>query len=156
MRSHRTLAPNSRKLFLSLYSPLQLSLKPKLTFPSVIYGNAGSTGSISQSLSTLVPNQSYTLTYYMRIMGAISLPTSTCVLTASIGGTVVDTLTISYSNIATYRTSYVQRTASVVATSQTDTLKFAFSCGVSGRSLVDLLLDNISMVGAGNSCGVAP
>ncbi|KAB8296992.1 hypothetical protein EYC80_002394 [Monilinia laxa] len=123
---------------------------------AVIYGNSGSTGSISQSLSTLVPNQSYTLTYYMRIMGAIALPTSTCVLTTSIGGTVVDTLNISYSNIATYRTSYVQRTASVVATSQTDTLKFAFSCGATSRSPVDLLLDNVSMVGAGTSCGVAP
>ncbi|KAI9646047.1 hypothetical protein NHQ30_005485 [Ciborinia camelliae] len=123
---------------------------------AVIYGRSGSSSTMSQSISTFVPGQSYILTYYMRIMGIVLYPTSTCVLTISLGGVTIDTFTITYSNVATYRLSYTQRTATVVATSQMETLQFTYGCSTLNTYPVDLLLDNITMVGAGKTCGMAP
>ncbi|TEY39015.1 hypothetical protein BOTCAL_0472g00090 [Botryotinia calthae] len=50
---------------------------------SFLYGQRSTTATISQQIDTFVPGQSYTLSYYMSVMGIIALPTTSCVLSAS-------------------------------------------------------------------------
>ncbi|KAM0134326.1 hypothetical protein ACHAO1_005721 [Botrytis cinerea] len=121
---------------------------------SVLVGQRSTTATISQQINTFVPGQSYTLSYYMSVMGIISLPTASCVLSASVGGIVVDTLTITYSNIVSYRSGYSQRSVKVIPTTQSAQLQISWQCGSQITVVTDLLLDNISMVGAGQTCGV--
>lgn len=87
-------------------------------------------------------------------MGIISVPTATCALSASVGGIVVDTLTITYTNIASYRSGYSQRSVKVIPTTQSAQLQISWQCSSQITVVTDLLLDNISMVGAGQTCGV--
>ncbi|TGO28748.1 hypothetical protein BPAE_0023g00130 [Botrytis paeoniae] len=121
---------------------------------AVLYGQRSITTTISQEIDTLIPGQSYTLSYYMSVMGVITLPTASCVLSASVGGIVVDTATIMYSNIASYRTGYSQRSVTVVPITQSAQLKISWQCNIQVTLVADLLLDNISMDGGGRSCGV--
>ncbi|KAF5873555.1 uncharacterized protein Bfra_005018 [Botrytis fragariae] len=121
---------------------------------AVLIGQRASTTTISQQIDALIPGQSYTLSYYMSVMGIITLPTASCVLSASVGEIVVDTLTVTYSNIASYRTGYSQRSVTVVPTTQSAQLKITWQCNSQITISADLLLDNISMAGGGRSCGV--
>ncbi|KAF7930155.1 hypothetical protein BELL_0086g00180 [Botrytis elliptica] len=121
-----------------------------------LYGQSSTTATISQQIDSLVPGQSYTLSYYMSVMGVIVVPTASCVVSASVGGVVVDTATITYFNIASYRTSYSQRSVAVVPITQSAQLKMTWQCDSQVIIAVNLLLDNISMVGAGQSCDVSP
>ncbi|KAF7949101.1 hypothetical protein EAE96_008271 [Botrytis aclada] len=123
---------------------------------ALLYGQRSTTVSISQQIDTFIPGQSYNLSYYMSVMGTIVLPTASCVLSASVGGVIVDTATITYSNIASYRTGYSQRSVTVIPTTQSAQLKISWQCGSQTSLVVDLLLDNISMVGAGQTCGLSP
>ncbi|TGO14209.1 hypothetical protein BTUL_0056g00160 [Botrytis tulipae] len=120
-----------------------------------LFGQRLSTAAISQQIDSLIPGQSYTLSYYMSVMGTIVLPTASCVLSASVGGVVIDTATITYLNAASYRTGYWQRSATVVPITQSAQLKMTWQCNSQSAPVVDLLLDNISMVGAGQSCAVS-
>ncbi|KAF7881032.1 uncharacterized protein EAF02_006923 [Botrytis sinoallii] len=121
-----------------------------------LFGQRSTTATISQQIDSLVPGQSYTLRYYMSVTGTIVLPTASCVVSASVGGVVVDTATITYLNIASYKTGYSQRSVTVVPITQSAQLKMTWQCGSQATIAVDLLLDNISMVGAGQSCDVSP
>ncbi|TGO62834.1 hypothetical protein BCON_0017g00130 [Botryotinia convoluta] len=95
---------------------------------AVLIGQRATTTTISQQIDILIPGQSYTLSYYTSVMGIITLPTASCVLSASVGGIIVDTATITYSNIASYRTGYSQRSVTVIPTTQSAQLKIAWQC----------------------------
>ncbi|TGO40722.1 hypothetical protein BHYA_0032g00010 [Botrytis hyacinthi] len=120
-----------------------------------LFGQRSTTATISQKIDSFIPGQPYTLSYYMSVMGTIVLPTASCVLSASVGGVVIDTATITYSNVASYRTGYSQRSATVVPITQSAQLKMTWQCTSQVTLVVDLLLDNISMIGAGQSCAVS-
>ncbi|TGO89311.1 hypothetical protein BPOR_0115g00160 [Botrytis porri] len=121
---------------------------------AVLIGQRATTTTMSQQIDTLIPGQSYTLSYYMAVMGIITLPTASCALSASVGGIVVDTQTITYSNIASYRNGYSRRSVAVVPITQSAQLRITWQCNTQVTINADLLLDDFSMVGQGRSCGV--
>ncbi|TGO63018.1 hypothetical protein BOTNAR_0106g00140 [Botryotinia narcissicola] len=121
----------------------------------LLFGQRLSTAVISQQIDSLIPGQSYTLSYYMSVMGPVVLPTASCVLSASVGGVVIDTANITSLNLASYRTGYSQRSATVVPITQSAQLEMTWQCNGQSAPAVYLLLDNISMVGAVQSCAVS-
>lgn len=91
----------------------------------------------------------------MRIMGSLVLPSASCTLTVSLGGVTVDTLCITYSNIASLTSAYNPGRVSVSPKDANAVLQFGFTCNAFTTTAVDLLLGQTEMTGGG-FCGGRP
>jgi len=110
--------------------PLRLTKTDRVLYSPV--------STLSQILVDLAPGATYILQYHYRLY-KVSNNEGTEMLTASIGGQLVDTLSVT--DLTPLVPYYVSRRATYVATADTATLLFE----VAGTTLVSFVLDDITL-----------